>query len=634
MAKPSERRSLPRLPPDSPAMPLPAISLRTLRAQTIGADLPVETPFGERLLVYADYTASGRCLSFVEDYCREVAGLYANAHTEDSLTGHAATHLLHEAEAAIKRALNAGDGGRVIVCGTGSTGAVHKLQEILGVAVPPATRRFLAEGAREALGEDGLGTLVREIRARQPVVFVGPYEHHSNEVTWREGFCETVEVGLDADGQLDLAHLDRLLQDPRWEGRQKIGSFSAASNVTGLKTPVRALARLLHRHGALALLDYAAAAPYVPIDMSPADDPEAALDAVFLSPHKFLGGPGAGGVLVFHERIYPHELPPSVGGGGTVDYVGPHGHDFAADIEAREKAGTPGLFQTLRAALALEVKEAVGIETVQAREHALLARTLDRWAEDDRIEVLGPADPARRIGIVSFNLRDAGPAGGAAGGDGASGPPRYLHPKLVTVLLNDLFGIQSRAGCSCAGPYGHRLLGIDEATSERYRAAIRQGCHGVKPGWCRVGFHYAMDDAEADFVIEAVALLAEYGRRFLPLYRFDLRSGAWTHRTDRPHLPAFSLADALAAAPQRLTARPERQRRTRYAAALAEARALADRLPDLPCDARLDGPLGDLQFFALPRHGRPADTEPTPRPARVPRGKGSGIRERGPGRRG
>src|SRR5690606_17700542 len=238
------------------------------------------------------------------------------------------------------------------------------------------------------------------------VVFVGPYEHHSNEVTWREGLCEPVEVDLTPGGALDLAHLDHLLRDPRWEGRQKIGSFSAASNVTGLKSPVHDIARLLHRHGALALFDYAAAAPYVPIDMNPAGDPEGALDAVFLSPHKFLGGPGAAGVLVFHEKLYPKALPPSVGGGGTVDYVGPHGHDFTADIEAREKAGTPGLFQVLRAALALEVKRAVGLEAIQAREHTLLERALSRWAGDDRIEVLGPRAPEQRIGIVSFNLKD------------------------------------------------------------------------------------------------------------------------------------------------------------------------------------------------------------------------------------
>ncbi|HLT47464.1 MAG TPA: aminotransferase class V-fold PLP-dependent enzyme [Rubricoccaceae bacterium] len=556
---------------------MPPLDLAALRAQTIGVDTPVVTPFGERLLVYADFTASGRCLAFVEDYLREVAALYANSHTEDSLTGRATTHLLHEAESAIKEALNAGEGGKVIACGTGSTAAIHKLQEILGVAIPPATRHFL----RATLGDDAFAA----VRAAQPVVFVGPYEHHSNEVTWREGLCEVVEVDLTPEGALDLAHLDRLLQDPAYEGRRKIGSFSAASNVTGLKSPVHEIARLLHRHGALALFDYAAAAPYVPIDMNPAGDPEAALDAVFLSPHKFLGGPGAAGVLVFHERLYDPTLPPSVGGGGTVDYVSPRGHDFTADIEAREKAGTPGVFQILRAALALELKRALGLDALQAREHALLARAFARWCGDERIEILGPADPTQRIGIVSFNLRD--------------GHGGRLHPKLVAVLLNDLFGIQSRAGCSCAGPYGHRLLGIGGELSDRYRNAIREGAHGVKPGWCRVGFHYAMDDAEADYIVEAVSFLAAHGSRFLPLYRFRLASGKWTHRDGPPALPAFSLAAARAAAPSAPAPLPEAERRRRYAEALDEARRLADALPEPACDARLDGALGDLQFFAL-----------------------------------
>ena len=567
-------------------MPLPALDAPFLRAQTLGADFPLRTPFGERLLVYADFTASGRGLVFVEDYLREVAQQYANSHTEDSHTGRFSTQLLHEAEAAIKRALNAGSGGKVVACGTGSTGAIHKFQEILGLAIPPATRRLLFGLAEEALGAAAYDCLARYVQQKQPVVFVGPYEHHSNEVTWREGMATCVEVDLNPDGQLCLAHLERLLADPAFEGRLKIGSFSAASNVTGLLTPVREIARLLHRYGALACFDYAAAAPYVEIDMNPAGDPAAALDAVFLSPHKFLGGPGSSGILVFHERHYPKDLPPSVGGGGTVDYVGPHAHDFTSDIEAREKAGTPGIFQTLRAALALEVKAALGVEAIEAREHELVARAFARWTANPAIEILGPADPVRRIGIVSFNLRD----------------PRegFVHPKLVTALLSDLFGIQSRAGCSCAGPYGHRLLGIDETTSERYRAAIRAGEHGLKPGWCRVGFHYTMDDAEADFVVEAVDFLAHHAYKFVPLYRFDLKSGAWTHREATVPEPAFSLGAALRAEPTGPTARPDAERRARYAEALAEAEAWAERLGEPPPMPKLEGERGDLQFFCLP----------------------------------
>lgn len=558
-------------------MQLPALTLDFLRAQTLGADTPIQTPFGERLLVYADYTASGRCLGFVEDYCCELAALHANSHTEDSLTGHAMTHLLHEAEAAIKRAINAGTSGKVICCGTGSTGAIHKLQEILGVAISPVTLQFL----NESMGKGALDA----IRGTQPVVFVGPYEHHSNEVTWREGLATVVEVDLDANGALDLAHLDDLLQDPRFEGRKLMGSFSSASNVTGLKSPVHEIARLLHRRGAIALFDYAASAPYVPIDMNPDGDPEGRLDAVFFSPHKFIGGPGSAGVLVFDEALYHSELAPSVGGGGTVDYVGPQGHDFTADIEARERAGTPGVFQVVRAALALEIKRELGVETIQNREHRLLEPALSRWMDHERVEILGPSDPTKRIGIVSFNIAD---------GEGG-----YLHPKLVTTLLNDLFGIQSRAGCSCAGPYGHRLLAIDQETSERYRRIIRKGTHGVKPGWCRVGFHYTMDDDEARFVMDAVELIADHGSCFIPLYDFDVDTGCWTHKEVSMALPEFSLNDALNTPRPILSAKPPAERRAIYDQVLSEARALAESLPHPVCDAKLEGELGELQFFAL-----------------------------------
>lgn len=558
-------------------MELPQVTLEYLRQQTLGADAPIKTPFGERLLVYADYTASGRCLAFVEEYCCELATLYANSHTEDSLTGHAMTHVLHEAEKAMKHALNAGPGGKVICCGSGSTGAIHKLQEILGVAVPPATLQFL----KESLGDEVLA----QIRERQPVVFVGPYEHHSNEVTWRESLVKVVEVDLDPDGQVDLNHLEALLNSSEYEGRMLIGSFSAGSNVTGLKAPVHDIARLLHAHGAIALFDYAASAPYVPIDMNPPGDPDGKLDAVFFSPHKFIGGPGSAGVLVFDEALYHSELPPSVGGGGTVDYVGPFGHDFTSDIEAREKAGTPGVFQVIRAALALEIKRQLGIDKIQAREHELLKPALERWSAHDRISILGPADPDKRIGIVSFNIAD---------GEGG-----FLHPKLVTTLLNDLFGIQSRAGCSCAGPYGHRLLAIDHETSERYRKVIQGGNHGVKPGWCRVGFHYTMDDLGAEFMVAAVELIADYGSCFVPLYSFSVETGCWTHKEVSMELPDFSLANAVRSREMKLTAKTAAERKEAYKAALTEAKALVESLPHTSCNAKLEGELGELQFFAL-----------------------------------
>ena len=565
---------------------VPHLTPDSLRAQTLGADATVQTPFGERPLVYADYTASGRQLAFVEDYLRSLSPLYANSHTEDSLTGRTATRLLHDAEAAIKRSLNAGPSGRVVCTGAGSTAAIHKLQEFLGVAVPPATREACFAHVADAFGEEAVGTRRRELADRQPVVVVGPYEHHSNEVTWREGLCEVVEVKLDAAGQICLDDLRDRLADPRWEGRRKLGSFSAASNVTGVVAPVHAIARVLHQHGAVALFDYAAGAPYLPIDMNPAGDPEGALDAVFLSPHKFLGGPGAAGVLVFNERLYPSELAPSVGGGGTVVYVSSDGHDFVPDIEEREKAGTPGLYQTLRAALALQVKEAVGADAIHDREHALLERAFASWAEDERIEILGPLGTAERLAIVSFNVRTDG--------------GEVLHPRFVTVLLNDLFGIQSRAGCSCAGPYGHRLLGIGAEVSARYRACAINGQQGMKPGWCRVGFHFALSDAEANYLIEAVRFVAEWGARFLSLYAFDVASGAWTHAEPAPDPVVFGLDAALAAAPEAHRPPDDAARAAHFADVLAGARDLAASLPDAPPSGRLSDELADLQFFALP----------------------------------
>ncbi len=551
-----------------------------LREQIVGVDSTFETPFGERLMVYCDYTASGRCLRFVESYLQSLQRVYANTHTEDDITGRSMSQLLHEAEQAIKDSVNAGPQGRIIACGTGATGAIDKLQQIVGVTLPPATRKNLGDLLDDAV-----------LRRTQPVVFIGPYEHHSNELSWRQSLATTVQVRLDPSGHVDLAHLEELLQDPQYRGRKLIGSFSAASNVTGMRTDVHRIASLLHKQGALACFDYAACAPYVDIDMNPepatdGDDPS--LDAIFISPHKFLGGPGSSGVLVFNERIYDRELPPSVSAGGTVDYVGMTDQDFISNIEEREKAGTPGVLQTLKAGLVFQVKDAVGTDVIHAREQAYARRALESWGRDDGIEILGNPDPDSRVGIISFNIRNS--------------RGKYLHHKFLTVLLNDLFGIQSRAGCSCAGPYGHLLLQIDEATSEKYRSAVKQGYCGLKPGWCRVGLHWVMDDAEADFVIEAVHFIAREGHRFLNLYSFDLSSGTWVHRYAAGKLPQFSLDAALAkdeGEPATLSL-PLRQQLYRHY--LAEAQNIADRLRDEP-EARLvslGGELGELQFFALP----------------------------------
>jgi selenocysteine lyase/cysteine desulfurase len=427
------------------------------------------------------------------------------------------------------------------------------------------------------------------LHENQPVVFVGPYEHHSNEVTWREGMATVVEVRLSEEGCVCMDHLTELLNDPRYLNRPRIGSFSAASNVTGMCTPVHEVARLLHQHDACACFDFAASGPYVKIDMNPPGDPDASLDAVFVSPHKFLGGPGSSGILVFNERMYRRDLAPTVGGGGTVDYVGYDGHDFTDDIEEREKAGTPGVLQTLKAALAFEVKRVATEEAIHAREVELTARAFERWQAHPGIEILGNPDPAKRVGIVSFNLKAP---------DGS-----YLHPKFVTTLANDLFGIQSRAGCSCAGPYGHRLLDIDRPTSDRYRLWIQKGFHGIKPGWCRVGFHYVMDDAEADYVIAAVEFIASKGSAFLSEYAFEVETGAWDHRRATGEPEAFSLAAALESTAPGRTALTADERGPLYREYLDAAEASAARLMagTNGGDMRLEGEVGDLQYFQLPK---------------------------------
>ena len=571
-------------------MSQPALEPGYLRDQIVGVDSTFETPFGSRLMVYCDYTASGRCLKFVEDYLQRLQKVYANTHTEDDVTGRSMTQLLHDAEAAIKESVNAGPAGRIIACGTGATGAIEKLQQIVGVALSPATRQNIEHMLGSGDSPISPGQFRDLLDRRQPVVFVGPYEHHSNEVSWRESLATTVEVRLDDAGHPDLGHLEELLQMPEYEGRLRIGSFSAASNVTGMRTDVRAITRLLHRHGALACFDYAACAPYVCIDMNPRDEPDdLAIDAIFLSPHKFIGGPGSSGVLVFNERIYHRELPPSLGAGGTVDYVGMTDQDYIDDIEEREKAGTPGVLQTLKAAIAFQIKDRVGVAFIEEREHELTARAMESWATNGNIEILGAPDPQKRVGIISFNVRSSNGS--------------YLHHKFVTALLNDLFGIQSRAGCSCAGPYGHRLLAIDDHTSERYRAVVRQGYCGLKPGWCRIGLHWVMDDAEADYVIDAVHFVARFGERFLPEYEFDMAEGTWTHRQATPSLPRFSLDEALnAAGGEASSPLPRSERERLYQRYLAEAAALAEeRKTRRPAsDGKLAGEMGELQFFVLP----------------------------------
>jgi selenocysteine lyase/cysteine desulfurase len=482
------------------------VTAEWIRSQLVGRTASIDTPFGERRVTYADYIASGRALDFVEDTVRHgVLPFYANTHTLDSHTGAVTTQLAHEAAEYIKAQLGAPE-FKIAFCGSGSTAAIKRLQEILGLAVPGRLR------------ERVLATMTETER---PVVFVGPYEHHSNEVTWRETLAEVVEIPLCQEGLVDLRALAGALCDPRFAGRTLIGSFSAASNVTGTISDTRAIARTLHEHGALAFFDFAASAPYLPIDMRPgAPD---GYDAVFLSPHKFVGGVGSPGVLVFDPALYDLTSAPSTAGGGTVTYVTSDGHDFTDDIEAREDAGTPAIVQKMRAALAFWVKEQFGANEIERRERRLARAAIERLRAHPRLHLLGSHDAAR-LSVVSFVVRN-----------GTS----YLHPRFVVRLLNDLFGIQSRGGCACAGPYGHRLLGIDEHMSAAYRGQIHAGYEGIKPGWTRVNFNYFIDDDEFEFLLDAVEFVADHGAAFLPVYDFDWHTGAWTHTDDVSRVPSL-----------------------------------------------------------------------------------------------
>lgn len=489
--------------------------IERIRRGIIGQYRPIPTPFGQRPLVYADYTASGRSLDFLEHIVRDrVLPYYANTHTEASLTGAQTTALREAAREQVRSAINAGTEDAVIFCGSGATAAINRLIDMLNLR--------LAHAADTGKTGTAAASTPAEQRA---VVFVGPYEHHSNELPWRESIAQVVRIPASTSGDIDQDVLAAELK--HYQGRAPlIGSFSAASNVTGIRSDVAGITRILKAHGALAFWDYAAAGPYVGIDMNPGDD---TIDAIFISPHKFVGGPGTPGILAVKTALLKNPVP-TVVGGGTVSYVTAEHHRFIDAPERREEGGTPAIVESIRAGLVFKLQQAVGTDTIEAIEHRRIKTAMSRLSAMKEIDILGGTN-ARRLSIVSLRFLHG---------------ERELHYGFVIALLNDLFGIQARGGCSCAGPYGHLLLGLDAARSRALEERSANGDSALRPGWVRLNFNYFISDAEFEYLLDAVCLIASDGWRLLSHYMLDPGTGLWRYRGESPQMPVnFAAIDFL-----------------------------------------------------------------------------------------
>lgn len=439
---------------------------RPFRENIVGYNQVFISPYGEKEIIYADWVASGRLYAPIEKIILEKFGPFVgNTHSESSITGTTMTNAYHHAHKIIKKHCNAGSDDVIITAGSGMTALINKFQRILGLKIPEQLRDYL--------------NLPEELK---PVVFVTHMEHHSNHTSWLETIADVILISPDKEGLVDIVDLEEQLQKFR-KRKLKIGAFTACSNVTGISTPIHKLAKLVHENGGFCFVDYACSAPYVKINMHPSD-PLEKLDAVLFSPHKFLGGPGTPGVLIFDSKLYHNRVPDNPGG-GTVDWTNPwKQHKFINNIEAREDGGTPAFLQAIKAALCIELKEQMGIDNMKKREDELVKITFEELKKMNRLHLLAN-NIEERLGVFSFYVDN-------------------IHYNLIVKLLNDRFGVQVRGGCSCAGTYGHYLLHVGQDRSKYITDKIDLGDFSEKPGWVRFSVHPTTTNDELYFLIDAI----------------------------------------------------------------------------------------------------------------------------------
>ena len=463
------------------------------RKNIIGYNQTFSSPYGEKRILYADWVASGRLYEPIEKKMCELFGpMVGNTHSESSVTGTSMTLAYHHAHELIKRHVNANKDDVIITAGAGMTAMVNKFQRILGLKVPEQLKDYLH--------------MPKELR---PVVFVTHMEHHSNQTSWLETIADVIVVPPDKHGLVSLENLERQLEKHK-DSKLKIGSFTACSNVTGIITPYHQMAEIIHKHHGFCFVDFACSAPYVNIDMHP-ENPLEKLDAIFFSPHKFLGGPGTAGVLIFDSKLYKNRVPDNPGG-GTVDWTNPWGqYRFVSSIEAREDGGTPSFLQTIRAGLCIKLKEEIGVENIHQREEELVKMAFKGLNEVPGLHIL--ADNVEdRLGAISFFIDN-------------------IHYNLLVKILNDRFGIQMRGGCSCAGTYGHFLLHVSLCKSRKITEKINHGDFSDKPGWVRMSIHPTMTDEELLFTLDAINKIVTNINEWGNDYNYDVHSNEFRHKT-------------------------------------------------------------------------------------------------------